>query len=108
MNAYSLTNRKTYPILVAALVTVFAHHINNPAEDAPTPVELQTWLQLIIDLGTMIKARGDHTDLTQYRDLCSSLFAKLEVESRVQYALGSNGAATLLGESVPFATFRAA
>jgi hypothetical protein len=90
-----------HPILVAALVTVFAHHISNPTEDAPTPAEMQTYLQLIIDLSSMIKAHGDRTDLTPYRDLCSSLFAKLEVGSRVQNAAGSNGAATLLGEDVP-------
>jgi hypothetical protein len=73
-----------HPILVAALVTVFAHHINNPTKDAPTPVEMQTWVEFIVDLGVMIETRSDNTDLTQYRDLCASLLAKLEVGSRVQ------------------------
>jgi hypothetical protein len=73
-----------HPILVAALVTVFAHHISNPTEDAPTPVEMQTWVGFIVDLGVMIETRSDNTDLTQYRDLCARLLARLEVGSRVQ------------------------
>jgi hypothetical protein len=92
-------NRMMHPILVAALVTIFAHHINNPTEKAPTPVEIQTCLELIIDLGIMIEARGDHTDLTKYRDFCASLFAKLETGPRVQW---TSGAAAVQGEEMPF------
>jgi hypothetical protein len=88
-----------HPILVAALVTVFAHHINNPTKEALTPVEMQTCLELIKDLSIMIEARGDHTDLTRYRDFCAGLFAKLETGPRLHWTLG---AAVVQGEGLPF------
>jgi hypothetical protein len=84
-----------HPIFVAALVTVFAHHIMNPSEDALTPVEMRTCLELITDLGIMIKARACDSDLTQYRDFCLDLFTKLETGSRTP---GVCGDATLLGK----------
>jgi hypothetical protein len=90
-----------HPIFVAALVTVFAHHIHNPSEDALTPVEMRTCLELIIDLGIMIKARGCVTDLSLYRDFCLDLFTKLETGSRTP-SIG--GAATLLGEGIVSST----
>jgi hypothetical protein len=74
-------DRMMHPILVAALVTVLAHHINNPTDQ---PVEMLTWVEFIIDLGVMSETRSDNTDLTQYRDLCASLLARFEVGSRVQ------------------------
>ncbi|KAF2852240.1 hypothetical protein T440DRAFT_38175 [Plenodomus tracheiphilus IPT5] len=69
--------------IIAALVTVLAHHINNPTEKLPTPKEVQVYSQFLIDLGTMVHNSGN-LELLQLRDFGMSLFSKLQQMLRVQ------------------------
>ncbi|KAH8704496.1 hypothetical protein GQ44DRAFT_732380 [Phaeosphaeriaceae sp. PMI808] len=74
-------------MLIAALVTVLAHHVNNPEEARPTRDEIRVCNQLIIDLGTMAEQSVDigDPDIGQARELCMSLFTALESGLRIQW-----------------------
>ncbi|KAF1942754.1 hypothetical protein EJ02DRAFT_344824 [Clathrospora elynae] len=64
------------PIITAALVTVFAHHINNPSEEALTPNEIREYNQILADNEAMVHYSGI-AELAQTRNFCISLFSKL-------------------------------
>lgn len=70
-------------VLIAALVTVFAHHLNNPAEPSPTFVVMKEYNQLLADLTTMVQASGN-AEFVQLRDLCVRLFSQLQTKTRPQ------------------------
>lgn len=70
---------------IAALVTVFAHHINNPKEAPPTPVDMLGYNQVLIDLGTMVQSSGN-AELAQLRDFCQVLFSRLEAGMHSHWA----------------------
>jgi len=78
-----------YPYLIAALVTMLAHHIHNAAETAPSAAEMRIYKQLLADIDTMVLA-GDNPDLEGKRNLCKCLLSTLEVR---------NGACTMSGVS---------
>ena len=66
-----------YPYLIAALVTMLAHHIQNPAGMALSAAEMRIYKQLLADLDTMVLA-GDNPDLEAKRNLCKCLLSTLE------------------------------
>jgi len=78
-----------YPYLVAALVTMLAHHIQNSAEMAPSAAEMRIYKQLLADLDAMVLA-GDNADLEGKRNLCKCLLSTFEAR---------NGAYTMSGVS---------
>ncbi|CAO2648103.1 Nn.00g090250.m01.CDS01 [Neocucurbitaria sp. VM-36] len=78
---------KTYRVFLAALVTVFAHHINNPTETPPTSTEISGYNQVLTDIGSMVTESGN-VDIAQARDFCLSLFLKLQTGLRVQWIQG--------------------
>jgi len=75
-----------YPYLVAALVTILAHHIQNSAEKGPPAAEMHIYKQLIADLDTMVLA-GDNADLEGKRNLCKCLLSTFEAQHSA-YAIG--------------------
>ncbi|KAH5002680.1 hypothetical protein HBH95_059100 [Parastagonospora nodorum] len=72
--------------LVAALVTVLAHHVNNPTEPAPTKDEQRGYNELIADLGTLVERSVASSDcfMAQARALCMELSARLETSLRIE------------------------
>jgi len=66
-----------YPYLIAALVTMLAHHIHNAAEKAPSAAEMRIYKQLLADLDTMVLA-GENPDLEAKRNFCKCLLSTLE------------------------------
>jgi len=75
-----------YPYLVAALVTILAHHIQNSAEKGPPTAEMHIFKQLIADLDAMVLA-GDNADLEGKRNLCKCLLSAFEARQNA-YAIG--------------------
>ena len=75
-----------YPYLIAALVTILAHHIHHAAETAPSAAEMRIYKQLLADLDTMVLA-GDNPDLEGKRNLCKCLLSTLEVRHSA-YGMG--------------------
>lgn len=84
------SSRIIYPTFIAALVTIFSHHIHNPTAQPLTTADLRIYYRLLIDLGTMVEAR-DAPCLRQKRDLCRNLFAKIELDLRERYSGGGAG-----------------
>jgi hypothetical protein len=70
--------------LIAALMTVLAHHLNNPVEPAPTSDELQGFDDLIADMGVLAEksANVENMDIAESRELCVDLYRKLEMSLR--------------------------
>jgi len=77
-----------YPYLIAALVTMLAHHIHNAAEMAPSAAEMRIYKQLLADLDTMVLA-GDNPDLEAKRNFCKCLLSTLEARHSA-CAIGGN------------------
>jgi hypothetical protein len=67
-----------HPFLIAALITVLAHHIQNLAAEDPSPAEVCTYQQLLGDLDIMVET-GDNPDLAGKRNLCRSLLSAFEM-----------------------------
>jgi hypothetical protein len=67
-----------HPFLIAALITVLAHHIQNPAAEDPSPAEVGIYHQLLGDLDIMVSA-GDNPDLEKKRNLCRCLLSAFEM-----------------------------
>ncbi|CBX91069.1 hypothetical protein IAQ61_002535 [Plenodomus lingam] len=63
--------------MIAALVTVLAQHINDPAEAMPSSEEFEVYNQFLVDLGTMAQA-GGNWELLNMREFCVSLFLKIQ------------------------------
>lgn len=72
----------SHRVFIAALVTVFAHHINNSEAPALRMSEMRAYEQVLADIGTMVEEHP-HPELSQARDFCSDLFLKLELSSNV-------------------------
>jgi hypothetical protein len=72
-----------HSILIAALVTILAHHIQNPMADAPSPTELRIYQQLVADLDIMVGA-GDNPDLADKATFCKRLLSAYEARFRAQ------------------------
>lgn len=73
-------------MFIAALVTVLAHHINNPAEPPATKDEMRVYNELISDLAILDrKANDENTHIAQARELCMSLILRLETGLRIQW-----------------------
>jgi hypothetical protein len=72
--------------LIAALVTVLAHHANNLNEPAPTKDELRGYNELIADLGVLVEKSetSDGVFMPQARELCMGLFLRLETSLRIR------------------------
>ncbi|KAH7400613.1 hypothetical protein DE146DRAFT_631716 [Phaeosphaeria sp. MPI-PUGE-AT-0046c] len=72
--------------LTAALVTVLAHHVNNPEEPAATKDELRCYHELIKDLGILVEKDNNprNADIAQGRALCMDLMMRLETSLRLQ------------------------
>ena len=83
-----------YPYLIAALVTMLAHHIQNPAEMAPSASEMRIYKQLLADLDTMVLA-GDNPDLEAKRNLCRCLLSTLEARYSARAVGGVTGCITV-------------
>ena len=66
-----------YPYLIAAFVTVLAHHIQNAAAMVPSAAEMRIYKQLLADLDTMVLA-GENPDLEAKRNFCKCLLSTLE------------------------------
>ncbi|KAI8937365.1 hypothetical protein NX059_006571 [Plenodomus lindquistii] len=67
----------SHTIMIAAFVTVLAHHINNPDEQGPTPLDAQIYDNFVDDLGTMVNNSGN-TELAQMRDFCACLYSRFQ------------------------------
>ncbi|RAR07907.1 fungal specific transcription factor domain-containing protein [Stemphylium lycopersici] len=89
-----------HPTFIAALVTIFSHHINNPTAPPLTTAELRICYRLLIDLGTMVEARAAAC-LRQKRDFCKSLFTKVELDLRERYSGGGAGPICELRSVIP-------
>ena len=74
-------------VFLAALVTVFAHHINNPRQNPPTSAEIRGYDQVLTDIGSMVNESGN-ADIAQTRDFCLSLFLKLQTGLRIEWIQG--------------------
>ncbi|KAI2475822.1 Fungal specific transcription factor domain containing protein [Pyrenophora tritici-repentis] len=72
-----------HPILAAALVTVFAHHINNPKNEALTSTEMLVYKQVLINFDVMLQA-GVNPDLEQNKGLYLGMFTRVEEEIRMR------------------------
>ncbi|RYO67526.1 hypothetical protein AA0113_g4627 [Alternaria arborescens] len=72
-----------HSILIAALVTILAHHIQNPMADAPSPTELRIYQQLVADLDIIVGA-GDNPDLADKATFCKRLLSAYEARFRAQ------------------------
>jgi hypothetical protein len=74
--------------LIAALITVLAHHVNNPEEPGPTKDDMREYNDLIVDLGILAEesAHIGNTDIAHARELCMSLFLKLETTLRIRWS----------------------
>jgi hypothetical protein len=83
------------PFLIAALVTVLAHHIQNPEADAPSSNEMCIYQQLFADLDVMVQA-SDNSDLEEKRNFCKSLSAGFEVRYRAHTVDGIPGSIVLI------------
>jgi hypothetical protein len=67
--------------LVAALMTVLAHHLHNPAEPAPTPDDLRGVNDLIADMGVLAEksVNVESTDIAECRELCVDMYTELKM-----------------------------
>ena len=70
-----------HPILIAALLTIIAHHMQNPALEPPSPIEFRICQQLIIDLDIMVDA-GGNPDFAEKRTLCKRSLSAYEARFR--------------------------
>jgi hypothetical protein len=82
------------PFLIAALVTVLAHHIQNPEAGAPSSNEMCIYQQLLADLNIMVQA-SDNSDLEAKRNFCKSLSTDFEVRYRAHTVNGISGGIVL-------------
>ncbi|KAL1799852.1 hypothetical protein ACET3X_000194 [Alternaria dauci] len=73
----------TYPMLIAAFVTIIAHHIQNPMAEAPSPIEYRNYQQLVADLDIMVAA-GDDPNLAKKTMFCKRLLSAYEARFRAQ------------------------
>jgi hypothetical protein len=67
---------RIHRIIIAALVTIFAHHVNNPAYPPLQAAEMREYNQVLTDIGTMVQ-NDCHADLAQTQEFCVELFTKL-------------------------------
>ncbi|KAF1842187.1 uncharacterized protein K460DRAFT_370172 [Cucurbitaria berberidis CBS 394.84] len=72
---------------LAALVTVLAHHINNPTVEAPTTIEMRGYGHVLTDIGHMVQTSGN-VDIAQARDVCMGLYVKLQTGLHVKWMQG--------------------
>ncbi|KAF2645069.1 hypothetical protein P280DRAFT_546465 [Massarina eburnea CBS 473.64] len=63
--------------LVAALVTVLAHHIHSPQE-APSPVKMREYSEILCSMGSMVQD-GQDIEFQRARDLAISLFTRIQM-----------------------------
>lgn len=72
--------------LTAALMTVLAHHVNNPEEPPATKDEIRCCNELIKDLGILAEKDEslNNTEIAQGRALCMDLMMRLETSLRLQ------------------------
>lgn len=65
-------------IFIAALVTIFAHHINNPESTRLQSTEMLEYNQVLADIGSMVE-RSPHDELLRTKEFCVTLFSKLNL-----------------------------
>jgi hypothetical protein len=75
--------RLIHSILIAAHVTIIAHHIQNPAAAAPSSIEKNIHQQLLADLDTMVHG-GDNPILEEKITFCKRLLSTYEAHLRAQ------------------------
>lgn len=69
--------------IAAALVTVLSYHLNNTEGAFPQAAQLSEYQRLVMDLGKLVE-KSDNVELAQERDLCMSLFHRLDTNARIR------------------------
>ncbi|KAG9192791.1 hypothetical protein G6011_11525 [Alternaria panax] len=72
-----------HSILIAAFVTIIAHHIQNQAAEPLSPVEFRIYQRLVADLDIMVAA-GDNANLAEKTMFCKRLLSTYEARFRAQ------------------------
>lgn len=69
--------------VVAALCTVLSQAIHNPSVDAISPAEMHAYSSILYMLTTLAEKSRD-AELKRARDLCMTLFSKIDSARRVR------------------------
>jgi hypothetical protein len=68
-----------FKAFLAALITVLAHHLNDPEAAPLKPSDMCIYQDLIVDLGKLVEKSGNVV-IAQERELCITLFSRLQTK----------------------------